>query len=142
MLSPQQVAEKWRSNTSNAQQAFKDGVNGVTISPMEKAAAAQDRFLSGIQQAVSSGRWAAGLRSRTLEQWKASMTGKGAARIAGGVADAVPKMVAFMTTWLPLQQQLRDRVAAMPKGSVADSINRAAFAISFNAAFSKRLPGS
>lgn len=142
MLTPQQVAEKWRANTSNATQAFKDGVNGVTTSPTAQAAQAQDRYLAGIQQAVSSGKWAARLNAVTVDQWKNAMLTKGAARIAGGVQAAVPKMTDFMSRWLPYEAALSDRIRTMPKGSLADSQNRANFAIAYNAAFSKRLPGS
>jgi hypothetical protein len=70
------------------------------------------------------------------------MLGKGAARIAGGVADAEPKMVAFNTRWYPYEQALSDHIATMPKGSLGDSQNRSNYAIAYNAAFSKRLPGS
>lgn len=142
MLTPQQVAEKWRANTSNAQQAFKDGVNGVQTAPGQRAAAAADRFLAGVQASVSSGRWQQKVAGVSLESWKASMVGKGAARIAGGVAAAVPKMQDFMTRWLPYEADLSARIAAMPKGDLASAQARANFAIAYNAAFSKRLPGS
>lgn len=140
MLTPQQVAQKWVNNTSAAGQALTDGVNAVTVAPGEKAAQAQDRYLSGVNAAV--GRWAANTRAVSLADWKNAMLTKGKARIASGVAAAQGKFADFMTTWLPLQEQLRQRIAAMPKGTLADSQNRAAAAIAFNAAYSKRLPGS
>lgn len=142
MLSPQQVAQKWANNTSTATQAFKDGVNSVQTAPTAAAAQAQDRYLSGVQQAVASGKWAAKLNAVTLDSWKQSMLMKGAARISGGVTAAIPAMTAFMTNWLPLQAQMSAAVARMPRGNLADSIARAQYAIQFNAAFSKRLPGS
>lgn len=142
MLTPQQVAQKWATNTANSTQAFKDGVNGVQTSPTAAAAQAQDRYLSGVQQAVSSGKWAAKLNAVTLDSWKQSMLSKGAARISGGVQAAIPAMTAFMTNWLPLQATLSANVARMPKGNLADSIARAQYAITYNAAYSKRLPGS
>lgn len=142
MLTPQQGAAKWRANTANATQAFKDGVNGVQTSPTQKAAARADAFLAGVQASVSSGRWQAGLNRVTVDMWKNSMLTKGAARIAGGVAAAEPVMAEFNTRWYPYEQALSDRIATMPKGSLADSQNRANFAIAYNAAFSKRLPGS
>jgi glycerol kinase len=142
MLTPQQGAAKWAANTSNAMQAFKDGVNSVTVSPMAKAAQALDRYLSGVQQAVSSGKMAAALNAGTVDTWKQAMLTKGAARISGGVQAATPKMVAFNTVWYPYEQALSDRIAGMPKGSVADSQARSNYAIAYNAAFSKRLPGS
>ncbi len=142
MITPQQFAEKWRSNTANASQAFTDGVNAVTVSPGSRAAAAADRMLAGVQAAVSSGRWAAAVGAVTTEAWKAAMLGKGKARIAGGVQAAVPKVTEFATRWLPYEQALHDRIQSMPKGDLASAQARASYAIAYNAAFSKRLPGS
>ena len=142
MLTPQQVAAKWASNTSNASQAFKDGVNGVTESPTARAAANSSAYLSGVQQAVASGRWQAALNAVPLDSWKASMLTKGAARISGGVQAAIPKMTAFMTNWLPYEQALKQRIASMPRGGLAESQARAAAAIAYNAAYSHRLAGS
>ena len=142
MLTPSQVADKWATNTSNAQQAFKDGVNSVTTSPTSQAALAGDRMVQGVQQAVSSGRWAAALNAVTLDSWKQSMLSKGAARISGGVQAAKPKMTAFMTSWLPYEAALSQRIQAMPKGTLADSQARANAAIAYNAAYSHRLSGS
>lgn len=142
MITAQQGAAKWRANTAGAGQAFRDGVASVQTAPGQQAAQAADRMLAGVTAAVTSGRWAAAVGAVPLERWKASMLSKGLARIAGGVADAEPKMAAFNARWYPLQQALSDHVKTMPRGSVADSQNRANYAIAYNAAFSKRLIGS
>jgi hypothetical protein len=142
MLTAAQVADKWAQNTAGATNALKAGVANVTISPTAQAAQALDRYLSGVQQAVSSGKMAAALNAVQLSDWQNAMNTKAVARIPAGVQAAKPKYNAFMDKWLPYEQALSSRVASMPKGTVADSQARAAFAIAYNAAYSKRLIGS
>lgn len=142
MLSSAQVAAKWVRNTSQATEALKAGVANVTTAPTASAAQALDRYLSGVQNAVSSGKMAAALNAVSLQDWQTAMTTKAVARIPAGVAAAQQKFTTFMDKWLPYQQQLSQRVAAMPKGSVADAQARSSYAIAYNAAFSKRLIGS
>lgn len=142
MLTSQQVTDKWARNTAAATESLKAGVMAVTQSPMAKAAAAVDRYVAGVQQAASTGRWAAGLNGVSLQDWQNAMLTKGTARIGQGVTAAKPKFSAFMDKWLPYQQNLQNHVAGMSRGSVSDSQARSAYAIAYNAAFSKRLPGS
>lgn len=138
-MTAQQVVDKWARNAAGAGESFKAGVNAVQTAPTQLAAQAADRYLTGIQNAVASGRWQQGLNRVTLESWKDAMIAKALPRIATGVNAAKPKMAEFMDRWLPYQEQLRSRIRTMPKGTLADSQARAAFAIQFNAAFSKRL---
>ena len=142
MLTPQQVAAKWVRNTSNATEALKAGVQGVTTAPTSLAAQAQDRYVQGVQNAVSSGRWQKGLMGVSLADWQNAMLTKAVARIPGGVSAATQKFTDFMSAWLPYEAQLQARIAGMPKGDLAASQARAAAAIQYNAAYSKRLPGS
>lgn len=142
MLTSAQVAQKWQRNTSAATEALKAGVANVTTAPTAAAAQAADRYLAGVQQSVSSGKYQQSLNAVSLQDWQNAMNTKAVARIPAGVAAAVPKFTAFMDKWLPYEQQLSQRIAAMPKGSVADAQARSAMAIAYNAAYSKRLPGS
>lgn len=139
MLTPEQITEKWARNTSGAMESFKAGVQAVTTSPTAAAAQASDRYLTGVQNAVSSGRWAAALNSVSLADWQNAMLTKGAARIAGGVTAAKAKFSAFMNKWMPYEAQLSARIKTMPKGTLADSKARSDFSIEYNAAFARRL---
>ena len=142
MLSSAAVAAKWAQNTAGAANAMKAGVQAVTVSPTATAAQHLDRYQQGTANAVTSGKMAAALNAVSLQDWQNAMLTKGIARVPQGVQAAQPKMQSFMDKWLPLQQQLSDRVSQMPKGTLADSQARSNFAIQFNAAYSKRLPGS
>ena len=135
---PLQVTEKLIRNLSNATQSIRDGINAVTESPTEQAAAQGDLMLQKIQEAVNSGRWAEGLRRISLAEWKAATLDKGVDRIASGIQAAKPKILAFMEEWLPYEEAISQQVKTMSRGSIEDSINRAAAVIRHNANFKRR----
>lgn len=126
-MSPQQIAEKWSRNTTGATQSMRDGVNAVTANPMEKAAQAQDAYLAGVQRAVQTGKWQAGLRSVTLAQWKDDMINKGIPRISAGVAAAKEKYTRFMTELMAHIGTIRAELEGMPRGDLETNLNRMMF---------------
>lgn len=130
-----QVAAKWQTNTARAVQSYKDGINAVTVSPMEAAANQAQAYVAGVQRAVDSGKYQAGLRRVSLTQWKQMATDKGATRLADGSKAAQPKMESFMNEWLPYVTRVAQTVKAMPKGGLENGINRAVAQIQGNAAF-------
>lgn len=135
------VADRWSRNLSNSTDKMREGIQSVTTSPTEAAIAAKDRYINGVQQAVADGRYERGLRAVTLQQWQEAFLTKGIQRISSGAQAAKPAVTKFMETWLPLQQQLSQRVAAMPKGTLSDAQARANFAIAFNAAQRGKVSG-
>lgn len=101
--SPQAAAQKWSRNIGSAGASITDGVNRVSESPTAKAATpqAEQRYLSGVQEAVSSGKRAAALNRVSLGDWKAAMLNKGIPRIASGAAAAQGKMERFLSELYP-----------------------------------------
>lgn len=123
-LSPQQVAEKHARRTIAASQDLIAGVNGVTVSPTEQAAKKQDKLVQNWTEAVQSGKWARGLRSVSLDDWKRAMIEKGAPRVAAGINGARSKIEAFFAELLPYQNDLSSKIAQMPDLTLEDSIAR------------------
>ena len=101
---PQQVAQKWAGNLGGATTAIQNGVNAVTVAPTQKAAAQAAAYVAGVQQAVNSGKWQAGLNGVSLQVWQTAMVTKGIPRIATGAQAAVNKFQTFMTSLLQYQQ--------------------------------------
>ena len=130
-LTVQQVVAKWSANGASSADAVRAGVNGVTESPMDKAAAAKDRWLAGIQKAAQSGKWENRLRAVTLAQWKEAMVQKGIPNMTTAYnSDLVKrKFSTFMTTWLPFARDIGKQARAMPRGTIQQSIARATFVI-------------
>lgn len=120
-----QVAAKWSTNLTNATQSMKDGVNAVQTSPTQLAAANPQGYLQGVQQAVATGKWAAGLNAVSLQDWKNAMINKGLPRVGTGATQAQPKVQQAFAPLLQFIYDARDQVnAANPRGSLQQNIQR------------------
>jgi hypothetical protein len=124
MKNPADVAAKWSRNLSSATQSIQSGVNAVTTAPTQLAARQADAYLSGVQEAVASGKWANGLNRVTLQDWQSAMITKGIPRIGQGATSAKPKVEAFMGQLLPYIQTQQRQLQAIPRGSLETNIQR------------------
>lgn len=125
-VNPEKVSAKWASRLTGAIGDIVEGVNGVTESPMEKAAGKSEKMLANLSKSVTSGKWANSLRKVPLETWKSKTAAKVKERLAGGVQAAMPKRQEFDRFWIPRTQEVSARIASMPDLTLQDSINRAA----------------
>ena len=123
-VTPEEFQEKQARNLKNAIPDIQRGVERVTEAPTLKAAAKKDKMLAGITNAVNSGKWEAGLKRVTLDDWKDAMINKGTGRIAAGIDGAKAKTIAFAAELLPFQDNLLKTVKKMPDVTLEDSINR------------------
>lgn len=122
---PAEIAAKQIRNTSAAVPDVIAGVNAVTESPMEKAAAALPKAQARYIEAITSGKTARHLLGVSLPSWKKSTTDK-APRIAEGIAAAESKLVRFHTARQPIQAAISGEIAAMPSLTLEDNIARSA----------------
>lgn len=123
-LTPQQVADKWVRNTSQATSYLQAGVAAVRENPAQKAVAAKVKMRQRLLDSIDNGKWEAGLNRVTLASWQKAMIEKGIPRIGQGVTSAQPKFQAFMNELLPYQDTLAQTVKAMPDLTLQDSIQR------------------
>lgn len=122
---PQQVAQKWSQNLQAATPSIQAGVSAVQTSPTQLAAAQEQAYLSGVQQAVSSGKWRNKLQAVSLQDWKNAMTNKGIPHIATGAVQGQGKMQNAMNNLLPFIYDTRDSInASNPRGSLQQNIAR------------------
>lgn len=135
MKNASDVARKWASRLGASSEQIRQGVQGVTQNPAERAAARADAYQAGVMRAVADGRYQRGLRRVTLQSWQDSMLNKGLPRIASGATAAVPKMEAFMSKWLPHEEALKAKLASMPRGDLQTNIARMVAAVEHNASF-------
>ncbi|GAI78562.1 unnamed protein product, partial [marine sediment metagenome] len=96
----------------------------MTENPCEKAAAKQDKMLANLTAAVQSGKWGAGLKRVSLEDWKTKARDIGVNRIAAGIDGAKDKVVAFAEQLLPHIDRQKAKIKAMPDVTLDDNINR------------------
>lgn len=121
---PAEVAKRWRERMAASGAKITSGVNAVTESPMEKAAAAESKWQQGVMDAAANGRYRNGLRSVSLQQWKDKMNRLGVPRIAQGAQEAEPKVAAFMQKFLPAVEGLQREVQSMPSDTFDERLQR------------------
>lgn len=138
IASAQALAQKWAKNLGGSGESIRRGVEAVTVSPTQKAAARSDAYLAGVQRAVADGKYQAGLRRVTLQDWQQSMLQKGINRIASGANAAVGKMESFLSEFLPHVEAGQRMLESMPRGDLSSNIGRAVAMMEWNAKFKRR----
>lgn len=130
---PAFVTDKWANNLSASTESIRAGVQAVTVSPTEKAAAKADDWVAGVTR--SKEKFQRGLRRVSNADWQNAMIEKGLPRVASGAQAAKPKMESFMREFLPHVDRVAQQVRAMPKGGIENGIARATAQIRGNATF-------
>jgi len=123
-LTPAEFQEKQARRLKAAVEDVRKGIDRVTENPCEKAAAKQDKMLTNLTAAVTSGKWANGLKRVSLEDWKKKARDIGVNRIAAGIDGAKEKVIAFAEVLLPHIDRGQEKIKAMPDVTLDDNINR------------------
>ena len=123
-LTATEFQEKHARRLKASVEDVRKGIARVTENPCEKAAAKQDKMLTNLTNAVNSGKWAAGLKRVSLEDWKKKATEIGVNRIAAGIDGAKSKVIAFAEVLLPHIDRQLDKIKTMPDVTLDDNINR------------------
>ena len=123
-LTAAEFQEKHARRLKAAVEDVRQGIDRVTESPTAKAATKQDKMLSNLTRSVQDGKWAAGLKRVSLEEWKRKARDIGVNRIAAGIDGAKEKVVAFAEDLLPHIDRGKDKIKAMPDVTLDDNINR------------------
>lgn len=116
-------------NSPQAKKKYIEGIDSVTESPMQKAADADQLYLQRVSESVSSGRRRQALLAVPMQRWKDNAKGTGSERLASGARKASDKVRAHFQKWTPIYQQMKSEIAAMPKGTIEDSMARVRRAI-------------
>jgi len=126
------LANVWASQmgSPNSVAKYKAGIMALTSSPTALAAQpdAINRYLSGIQESVSSGRRAAALNKVSLGEYQALATA-GAANLGTGAQRKKAKWAAAMQPYGAVYASIQSQLAGMPKGGESAAVARAAVAI-------------
>lgn len=123
-LTASEFQEKHARRLKAAVEDVRKGIDRVTENPCEKAAGKQDKMLTNLTAAVTSGKWAAGLKRVSLEEWKKKARDIGVNRIAAGIDGAKAKVITFAEQLLPHIDRGQDKIKAMPDVTLDDNINR------------------
>ena len=123
-LNATEYADKWASRLSAAGEDVRRGVDRVTEAPGRKAAMAKERMKAAIIKAIDDGTWSSQVAAVSLEDWKASMMGKGINRLSEGVNAAKGKQVQMAEKLLAAVDASVAEANQTPRGSLEDNINR------------------
>lgn len=123
-LSAKEVTEKHARRLKGSIEDMRLGIEKVTVAPTVQAAAKQEKMKQKIVAAIDSGKWAAGLRAVSLEEWKSKITTKGLPRIASGIDGAGAKVEKFYSQLLPHIDKTQAEIKKLPDLTLEDSINR------------------
>lgn len=123
-LSPQEFQEKHARRLKASTEDMRRGIDRVTESPTAKAASKQEKMLANLTASVNSGKWAAGLKRVSLDDWKKKTRDVGVNRVAAGIDAAKDKVVAFAEDLLPHIDRGKEKIKSMPDVTLDDNINR------------------
>lgn len=122
-MTPQEHGSLWASRFGASGEKYKAGVRRTQGNPAQKAIAAKERCLQGFTDAITSGRWEAGLAQVTEAGWKEACETKGAPALATSARVAEAKVVRAEARIGPIRQQV---VASLPpRGSIEENLERA-----------------
>lgn len=128
------AAQRWQQGFGGAGAKWAAGIEGVQVAPGQLAAAAQARYLAGVQQ--SAQKWAANSAAVTLAQWKQQSINKGQSRLATGAQTGMAKYQAKIG---PVLDTIKSVVNSLPpRGTVEQNIQRSSqFQMAMHQAFSQ-----
>lgn len=132
MPSAAAAAEKWKNNFGAAGAAWAAGIDSVTTPPGVAAAAASDRYVTGVTTNVQ--KWASRVGAVSLQSWKDTSKAKGASRLATGAQAGLGKYQTQIQRVLDAEKSI---IAGLPpRGTVAENIARSsAFQLQMHQAF-------
>jgi hypothetical protein len=137
---PATVAARWVSHIGSSVDKIRQGVQSVTTSPTQSAAAAGQLWQQRVADPATLAKFQRSLQRVSLADWQNAMINKGIPRIASGAANAKDKFTNFLTQFLPFVANVANQVHAMPKNTLEDRINRAVAQIRGTAQFKRTGP--
>lgn len=118
------ISNKWNKNMKNSISDIQAGIDRVTENPMDKAVEKQDKMKQNLVAAIDNGRWAAGMKNVTLNDWKSKTKAKVGERMGSGVDAAMTKRQKFDQWNVNNLNNILPEINAMPDMTLQDSINR------------------
>lgn len=115
-VTPEQFTERWSRGLTNSADKIRSGVESVTESPTEAAAAQADVWLQNVTQ--SRDKYVKGLKAVSLNQWKTATLQKGIPALQNSVNVAKPKVQNAAGKLIPA---INDLLGSMPaRGTTLD----------------------
>lgn len=94
------VAEKWGRVTPQRSEDYKLGVQSPRTPWAAATGAAEDRYKTGVTEAITAGRFKKGVAAAGDQRWQSKSLAKGPTRFAEGVALSQPDYAAGIQPYL------------------------------------------
>jgi len=96
-----EIAEKWARVTPQRSEDYRRGIENPRVDWATATAAAKDRYVAGIQQAIQAGRLEQGVKRAGTNKWAQKASQLGPQRYAEGVSMAAPD---YEQGWAPFRE--------------------------------------
>lgn len=123
MKTVQQAAANWQGAAGRAQTAWTQGITNTQKDQAALAAAAQPRWLQGVQDAAANNRFANGVTRRGTGYWKTQSEAK-AGNYATGYNAGVNNYTSAIGKLLPFEAQVVQSLPA--RGDITQNLQRSA----------------
>lgn len=123
MKTPQQAATNWQNSSGRASTDYVQGVTSTQKDQAALAVAAGARYIQGVQEAYSSGRWAAGLTRGGTAYWKQQTEKKSVNYTAGYNAGVGNYTAAAQKVMAAIAQGVAN---LPPRGDINQNLQRSA----------------
>lgn len=120
-----EFAEKWNRRLKQSTQDIVKGVSKVTEAPGKKAAAKKNKWAARMSDPTTHDKWAKGVGSVTVDEWRDAIVSVGVPRIAAGADRAQSKVEDFASKLLAHQQAGLSKIESMPDMTLEDAKARA-----------------
>jgi len=115
----EEIVKKWQDVTPTRAPQYEYGVKNPLKDWATNAAAAENAWESGVQDAITNKRFAAGVKKAGTTKWQEMAVKKGARRFSEGVSIAGP---AYAAGFGPYRDAL-EKLALPPRGPKGDPKN-------------------
>lgn len=122
MQSADAIAKKWSSGMMAAGPAYLAGIMALTETPGVAAAAAQDRYINGVQKAVADGAYREGNLGYSLASFQQAAKERGAPRLTAVSNQQIAKYTAEIRPVLEHIQSVRSNLPA--RGDLMQNLQR------------------
>lgn len=135
--SPADATSKWVSRLSGATAEITAGVQRVSTSPGQAAAAKFNKWVAAMTDPATQQKWRNNVGSLQLADWQNLMTNVGIPRIAAGAQAKQGKYQAFAEAFFPYLQRGVQQVEGMDDSSFAARVQRAVTMMTYNHNFKR-----
>lgn len=140
--SPQDATSYWVQNLSGASAKITAGVQRVSQSPGQAAAAKAAKWVAAMQDPAVQAKWKNNVGAVSLADWQQMMTTVGIPRIAAGAQAKQSKYLAFAEQFFPFLARNVQQVEQMDDTSFAARVQRAVQMMTLNHQFKRSSTGA